>query len=59
MKKRTYRNIITSMSHMIERQKRDIEFYKCRVQELQRIQKEFPDPYRKMICNIIANGKAK
>lgn len=32
-------------------------FYKKRVEELQKIQSQMRDPERKMVCDIIANGR--
>ena len=32
-------------------------FYRIRVNELQKIQSQMRDPERKMVCDIIANGR--
>jgi hypothetical protein len=36
---------------------RSRDFYKLRVNEMEKYQSEVPDPYRHIICNILANGK--
>ena len=37
--------------------RRSLEFYKTRTNEIQKYQKELPEPHRTVICNILANGK--
>jgi hypothetical protein len=34
-------------------------FYGLRMDELQKYQKELPEPHRTIVCNILANGKPK
>ena len=41
----------------LKRLKRSLEFYKKRVDELERNKDKFPEPYLTMICNILANGE--
>ena len=40
----------------IKANQRIINFYKVRMQALQEYQTELPEPYRTLICNILANG---
>ena len=43
----------------VKRKLTQLEFYKRRVDELERNKDEFPEPYRTMICNILANGRSR
>jgi len=43
----------------VKRLKNSLAFYKSRVEELERHKKDFPEPYKTMICNILANGRIK
>ena len=42
---------------IVKRKLHQLEFYKRRVEELERNKHDFPEPYLTMICNILANGK--
>lgn len=44
---------------VVKRKLTQLEFYKRRVDELERNKDEFPEPYLTMICNILANGKIR
>ena len=44
---------------VVRRKLTQLEFYKRRVDELERNKDEFPEPYLAMICNILANGKIR
>lgn len=44
---------------VVKRKLMQLEFYKRRVDELERNKDEFPEPYLTMICNILANGKIR
>ena len=34
-----------------------VDFYRCRCEALQAVQSQMRDPERKMVCDILANGK--
>lgn len=36
---------------------RRLEFYRMRINELEKNKDKFPEPYYSMICNILANGR--
>ena len=36
-----------------------LDFYKTRCEALQKAQKEFREPGRTIVCNILANGRSK
>lgn len=42
----------------LDRKNFSCDFYKNRCDELQKVQKTFRDPERKMVCDILANGTA-
>lgn len=44
---------------IIKRKLHQLEFYRRRVEEMERFKYGFPEPYRTMICNILANGRIK
>ena len=39
--------------------KSSIDFYKIRVDAIQKYQHKLPEPHRTIICNILANGSEK
>ena len=42
---------------VVKRKLTQLEFYKRRVEELERNKDAFPEPHLTMICNILENGK--
>ena len=44
---------------IIKRKLHQLEFYRSRVDELERFKYDFPEPYLTMICNILANGRIR
>ena len=45
--------------HIVKRKLHQLEFYRRRVEELERFKYDFPEPYLTMICNILANGRIR
>ena len=44
---------------IVKRKLHQLEFYRRRVDELERFKYDFPEPYLTMICNILANGRIR
>ena len=44
---------------IVKRKLHQLEFYRRRVEELERFKYDFPEPYLTMICNILANGRIR
>lgn len=44
-------------ARIIRRKLSQLDFYKRRVEELEKHKNKFPEPYLSMLCNILANGK--
>ncbi|OGM10639.1 hypothetical protein A2Z67_00085 [Candidatus Woesebacteria bacterium RBG_13_36_22] len=44
-------------ANQVLRLKNQLFFYKLRIEELEKHIGDFPEPYKTMICNILANGK--
>ena len=42
---------------LVKQALRSLEFYRLRVERLQAHLQEFPEPYRALLANILANGK--
>ena len=49
--------ITDAIIQLEERLVRKIKFYEDRLNLIQKYQKELPEPYRRQICNLLANGK--
>ena len=47
------------LKFQLKRLRNSILFYKSRIEELERNLSKFPEPYKTMISNILANGRIK
>lgn len=45
------------LQRFLKRKIFEAEFYRLRVEELEKHKDKFPEPYLTCICNILANGK--
>ncbi len=47
------------MSRQIDELTNSRDFYRIRMQAIEGLQSELPEPWRTLVCNVLANGKAR